>query len=121
MIDDSQKALAEGFYKLSGGFIEQSNELKSYISLKELNEYFVNAIASNPKEKIKKYLNINYELIEGPNKKSTCKFCEANLIVSFRAASKELFRIDTDVILVNKTELESRINCLVKVYKNHGK
>lgn len=129
LLNESIKALNQGFYKLDGGYIKaqySDSIIENFISLDEINTYYIKAISSAPKDEIKKFLTINYELIENdkkdPNKKSKdCKLCSGSIQTSFRAGNTEIFRYYTDFMLYDKKEIESRIDCTIKVYKNHVK
>lgn len=129
LLNESMKALNKGFYKLDGGYIKAQyadSIIEEFIKLDEVNNYYIKAISTPPKDEISKYLTINYELIENdrkdPNKKSKdCKLCSGSIQTSFRAGNVEIFRYYTDFLIFNKKEIESRIDCTIKVYKNHVK
>jgi len=129
LLDSSQKALEKGFYKLQGGYIKSEYSksiIEDYISLKELDSFYEKSIGINPKKDINKFLTIKYEIIENdkknPNKKAKeCKLYSGSVITSFRANSNEIFRFYTDFRLYDKEEIASRIDCAIKVYKNHGR
>ena len=128
-LNKSMKALNKGFYKLEGTYKKsQQNQsiIEDFISLDELNSYYVKAIEKNPKVDINKYLTIKYEIIENDrkdtNKKaSNCKFCSGAVLTSFMAEDKEIFKFYIDFILYDKNEIANRIDCTIKVYENHVK
>ncbi|MDD2292548.1 MAG: hypothetical protein PHV52_09785 [Aliarcobacter sp.] len=129
LLNKSMKALNKGFYKLEGTYKKsQQNQsiIEDFISLDELNSYYVKAIEKNPKVDINKYLTIKYEIIENDrkdtNKKaSNCKFCSGAVLTSFMAEDKEIFKFYIDFILYDKNEIANRIDCTIKVYENHVK
>lgn len=129
LLNDSMKALEKGYYKIDGGYIKaqySDSIIEDFISLKEVDTYYIKAISKAPKDDINKFLTINYELIENdkkdPKKKSKdCKLCSGSIQTSFRAGNIEIFRYYTDFLIFNKKEIESRIDCTIKVYKNNAK
>lgn len=129
LLNDSIKALDKGFYKLDGGYIKsqyQDSIIEDFVSLDELNSYYVSSIGRGEKEDINKYLTINYEIIENdrknPNiKPKNCKFCSGSIKTSFRANEKEIFQFYIDFNLYDKNEIASRIDCTIKAYKNNVK
>ncbi len=129
LLNESMKALNKGFYKLQGSYKKSQQTpsmLEDFISIDELNSYYVNAIEKKPKENIHKYLTIKYELIEYDKKDNTkklsnCKFCSGAILTSFMAEEKEIFKFYTDFKLFDKNEIASKINCSIKVYENNVK
>lgn len=129
LLNESQKALNEGYYKLQGGYIKSQYSksiIEDFISLNEVNSYYEETIKTPAKKDINKYLTINYELIENdkkdPSKKlKDCKLCSGSIQTSFRAGNIEIFRYYTDFMIYDKNEIKSRIDCTIKVYKNHVK
>lgn len=129
LLNESQKALNKGYYKLDGGYIKSIHSesiIEEFISIEELDNYFKNSIEIEAKEDINKYLTINYEIIENdkkdPNKKSKdCKLCSGSIQTSFRAGNVEFFRYYTDFMFYDKNEIKSKIDCTIKVYKNYAK
>ena len=97
-----------------------------FISNDELNSFYIKVIGKKTKENISRYLTIKYEIIENDKKDvtkklSNCKFCSGAILTSFLADEKEIFKFYTDFNLYDKTEIEKRIDCTIKVYKNHVK
>lgn len=129
LLDESQKALNSGYYKLNGGYIKSQYSksiIEDFISLDEVNSFYKSSIGIEPKSDIKKFLTIDYEIIENdkkdPNKKSKdCKLCSGSIQTSFRAGNIEIFRYYTDFMIYDKNEIKSRIDCTIKVYKNNAK
>lgn len=129
LLDDSQNAIDKGFYKLDGGYIKSQYSksiIEDFISLQELDTYYKSAIKIEPKKDIKRYLTINYEIIENdkksPNKKvKKPKLYSGSIQTSFRAGNVEIFRYYTDFKIFDKNEIKSRIDCTIKVYRNHAK
>ena len=129
LLNKSMKALNKGFYKLEGTYKKsQQNQsiIEDFISLDELNSYYVKAIEKNPKVDINKYLTIKYEIIENDRKEqnkkiSNCKFCSGGILTSFLADDKEIFKFYIDFRLYDKNEIASKIDCTIKVYENNVK
>ena len=129
LLNKSIKALNKGFYKLEGSYKKSQQTqsiIEDFISIEELNSYYVKAIEKKSKEDISKYLTIKYEIIENDKKEqnkklSNCKFCSGGILTSFLADDKKIFKFYTDFNLYDKTEIEKRIDCTIKVYKNHVK
>ncbi len=127
LLNKSIKALNKGYYKLDGGFIESEymkSNIKDIISLEELDTFYKNAIKVEPKKDLQKFLKIKYEIIENdkenPNKKSKdCRLHAGSIQTSFRINSKEIFRIYTDFNFMYKNAIKERIDCSIKVFKNH--
>jgi hypothetical protein len=129
LLNKSMKAFNKGFYKLEGTYkkSQQSQSIiEDFISLDELNSYYVKAIKKKPKDDINKYLTIKYEIVENDrkdtNKKaSNCKFCSGAILTSFMAEDKEIFKFYIDFRLYDKNEIASKIDCTIKVYANNVK
>jgi hypothetical protein len=129
LLNDSQKALNKGFYKLEGSYVKsvyQQSIIEDFISLNELNSYYKNSIEVKPKENINKFLTIKYEIIENdkknPNKKSkNCKLCSGSIMTSFIANETEIFKFFIDFNLYDKNEIASKIDCTIKAYENNVK
>ncbi|MFA9374955.1 MAG: hypothetical protein ACERKK_12450 [Poseidonibacter sp.] len=127
LLNDSIKALNNGYYKLHGGYVKSiysKSIIEDFISIDELNAYFKNAIKSNPKKDIKKFLLINYDIIEYDkndvkNKKQNRGFYSGSILTSFRVNGNEIFRFNSDFKFYDKNEIKSTIDCAIKVYKNH--
>lgn len=129
LLNDSQKALNKGFYQVSGAYVKSkysASIIEDFISLDELNSFYEKAINIPAKNDIKKFLTIKYEIIENdkkdPNKKQEeCKLHSGSIVTSFKAGNTEIFRYYTDFKFYDKKEIASRIDCTIKVYKNHVK
>lgn len=129
LLNNSLKALKKGYYKLDGGYIKSINSksiIEDFIPLVEVNEYFTKAIKVNTKKDISKFLTINYEIIEQDknkkiNLKKENKFKAGSIKTSFRANSIEIFTFSKDFKFYDKNEIQSIIDCTIKVYKNHAK
>jgi hypothetical protein len=129
LLNESMKALNKGFYKLEGSYkkAQQTQSIiEDFISIDELNSFYTKVIGKKTKENISRYLTIKYEIIENDKKDvtkklSNCKFCSGAILTSFLADEKEIFKFYTDFNLYDKTEIEKRIDCTIKVYKNHVK
>ena len=129
LLNDSIKALDKGFYKLNGQYVKSvysKSIIEEFISLNEINSFYIDAISSKPKEDINKFLTIDYEIIENdkkdPNKKSKeCKICSGSILTSFKANESEIFRFYIDFNLYDKDEIKRRIDCTIKAYENNVK
>ncbi|PUE64161.1 hypothetical protein [Arcobacter caeni] len=129
LLNKSIKALNKGFYKLEGSYKKSQQTqsiIEDFISIEELNSYYIKAIEKKSKEDITKYLTIKYEIIENDKKEqnkkiSDCKFCSGGILTSFLADDKEIFKFYTDFKLYDKNEIASKIDCAIKVYKNNVK
>lgn len=126
LLNESQKALRRGYYKLDASYKlanENSTIAKDFISLDELNSLYIEAIQKKPKTDIKKFLTIEYKLVE-KDKNSDIKrksFYSASIMTTFKAGQKDIFKIFTDFRLYDKEEIFSRIQCSIEVYKNNVK
>ncbi len=129
LLNDSIKALDKGFYKLNGQYVKSvysKSIIEEFVSLNEINSFYIDAISSKPKEDINKFLTIDYEIIENdkkdPNKKSKeCKICSGSIMTSFKADKTEIFRFYIDFNLYDKDEIKRRIDCTIKAYENNVK
>lgn len=129
LLDKSINALDKGYYKLEGSFLKAEfmpSSIEKVVSLEEMDKYFIDSIGINPKNEIEKYLKIKYELIENdkknPNKKDEeCKLNSGSVMTSFRINSKEIFRVYTDFQFMFKNAIKQRVDCSIKVFKNHVK
>lgn len=127
LLNKSIKALDKGYYKLEGSYLKAEfmpSSIKEVISLEEMDKFFVEAIGTNPKKDIEKYLKIKYELVENdkknPNKKDeNCKLNSGSVMTSFRINSKEIFRVYTDFQFMYKNAIKQRVDCSIKVFKNY--
>lgn len=129
LLDKSINALDKGYYKLEGSFLKAEfmpSSIEKVVSLEEMDKYFIDSIGINPKNEIEKYLKIKYELIENdkknPSKKDEeCKLNSGSVMTSFRINSKEIFRVYTDFQFMFKNAIKQRVDCSIKVFKNHVK
>jgi hypothetical protein len=129
LLNKSLMALKKGYYKLDGGYIKSLNSksiIEEFIPLLKTNQYFTKAIKINAKKDISKYLTNNYEIIENDKEKNIIlkkenKFKAGTIRTSFRANSIEIFTFSKDFKFYDKNEIQSIIDCTIKVYKNHAK
>lgn len=129
LLDKSINALDKGYYKLEGSFLKAEfmpSSIEKVVSIEEMDRYFIDSIGVKPKNKIEKYLKIKYELIENdkknPSKKNEdYKLNSGSVMTSFRINSKEIFRIYTDFQFMFKNAIKQRVDCSIKVFKNHVK
>ena len=127
LVNKSIKALEKGYYKLDGAFLEalhMKSKIKDVVTLSEVDKFYINSIGIIPKENIKKFLEIQYEIIETdkkkPNKKNDeIKLNSGSIKTSFKINSKEIFRVYTDFAFMYKNAIKQRVECSIKVFKNH--
>ena len=127
LLNDSIKALNNGYYKLHGGYVKSiysKSIIEDFISLNELNDYYMKAIDKEAKKDIKKFLLINYDIIEYDkndikNKKINRGFYSGSILTSFRVNGSEIFRFNSGFKFYDKNEIKSTIDCAIKVYRNH--
>ena len=129
LLNDSIKALDKGHYKLEGAYTKstyQESIIQEFISLDELNGFYIKSLEISPKENINKYLTISYKIIENdkkdPNKKpKDCKLCSGSILTSFKADNIDIFKFYIDFNVYDKNEIASKIDCSIKVYENSVK
>lgn len=129
LLNESQKALNKGYYKLQGTYKKAKNInsiVEDFISINELDSFYIQAIQKKYKDDIKKYLSIEYSIIEKDKNKKDDKikrkgFYSGSLMTTFKADNKEIFKMFTDFRIYDKNEIASRIDCTIKVYRNHVK
>ncbi|MBU0924814.1 hypothetical protein KKG81_08020, partial [bacterium] len=129
LLNDSMKALDKGHYKLEGAYTKSTYSdsiIEDFISLDEINSFYIKSLKISPKENINKYLTISYKIIENdkkdPNKKTKdCKLCSGSILTSFKADDKDIFKFYIDFNLYDKNEIASKIDCSIKVYENSVK
>ncbi len=127
LINKSHNALEKGYYKLEGSYLKSEfmpSNIENIISLDEIDKYFIASIGFKPKKDIEKFLKIKYEIIENdkkdPRKKDeNCKLSAGSIMTSFRINSNEIFRVYTDFSFMFKNEIKQRVQCSIKVFKNH--
>lgn len=125
LLNDSLKALRKGYYRLNGSYKKSENStVEKLVSLNKMNELYMQAIQKAPKENIKKYLTIEYKLVEKNSTDDKIKrkqFYSGSILTTFKADNKEIFKIFTDFRLYDEKEIFNRIDCSIKVYKNNAK
>lgn len=127
LLDKSIKALEKGYYKLNGAFIESlhmKSRIKDIVTLSEIDNFYIESIGTPPKKEIKDFIEIQYEIIENdkkkPNRKNDeIKLNSGSIKTSFRINSKDIFRIYTDFTFMYKNAIKQRVQCSIKVLKNH--
>ncbi len=127
LLNKSIKALDKGYYKLEGSYLKAEfmpSSIQEVVSLESMDQFFIDAIASEPKKDIEKYLKIKYELIENdkknPSKKDEAhKLNSGSIMTSFRINSKEIFRVYTDFQFMYRNAIKQRVDCSIKVFKNN--
>lgn len=124
LLNSSMKALNQGYYKLDGGYIKSQNsnsKIEKFLTLDEVDDYFINSIGVVPKKNINKYLLIKYEIIEDDSDILKKKEYSGEILSSFRVRGMEIFRYYTKFRYYDKDEIASKIDCTIKVYKNYVK
>ena len=129
LLNESQKALDKGFYRLNGQYKKTTHSdsiIEDFISLFEVDSFYIKAIEKEEKNNINKFLQIDYEIIENDkkdpnNKQKDCKFCSGSVLTIFKAEQKEIFKFYIDFNLYDKNEIEKRIDCTIKAYRNNVK
>ena len=129
LLNESQKALDKGFYRLNGQYkksIHSDSIIEDFISLFEVDSFYIKAIEKEEKNNINKFLQIDYEIIENDkkdpnNKQKDCKFCSGSVLTVFKAEQKEIFKFYIDFNLYDKNEIDKRIDCTIKAYRNNVK
>ncbi|WP_121628297.1 hypothetical protein [Poseidonibacter antarcticus] len=129
LLNKSINALNKGYYKLDGGYTKSLNSksiIEDFISISEIDDYFIKSIGKKAKNDIKKFLTINYEIIENDKEKKVdltkkIKFKAGTIRASFRANFIEIFVFSKDFKFYDKKEIQSIIDCTIKVYKNNAK
>ncbi|QKF81265.1 hypothetical protein [Halarcobacter ebronensis] len=120
LLKKSVKALDKGYYKIESSFLKSQDDkstVEKAISLKELEQYYVDNIKNPAKKELEKYLKIRVELIE--NEKKDENLYAGKLISSFRINSNELLRFESDIKFMYKNAIKDRVDCSMKVYKNY--
>lgn len=129
LLNESQKALNKGFYKLKGSYAKTTSSksiVEEFISLSELDGLYIQSIQKGSKSDIKKYLTIEYKIIEKDKNQKDDRikrksFYSGSLMTVFKADEKDIFKIFTDFRIYDRNEIQSRIDCSIKVYKNNAK
>lgn len=125
LLNSSLKALSGGYYKITGTikYKEKDSILKDFVSNKEIEKFYKNALKIPPLKKTKRFLLIKYELIENKSLKIKTKrgFYSGSIKTTFMAGDKKIFTYLTDFFMFSKKEIEQKINCTLEVYKNYAK
>jgi hypothetical protein len=129
LLNESQKALDKGFYRLNGQYKKSTHSesiIEDFISLFEVDSFYIKSIDKEEKDNINKFLQIDYQIIENDkkdpnNKQKDCKFCSGSILTTFKAEQKDIFKFYIDFNLYDKNEIEKRIDCTIKAYRNHVK
>lgn len=123
LLNKSIKALDKGYYKIEGSYLKalkMKSTIEEKISLAEVNGFFIDSIGVIPKKDIEKFLKVRYELVETDKKNpKNDKLNAGTLVTTFRINSKEIFRMTTDFKFLFKNAIKQRVDCTMKVYKNH--
>lgn len=129
LLVNSLEALQKGYYKLDGGYIKAlytKSYIEDFVTIAEVNSFYINAIGIQPLKNPTKYITIKYEIIENdkrdPNKKSEdCNLHAGSLQTSFRVNGKEMFRVFSDFKYFDKIEFQDIIDCTIRTYTANAK
>lgn len=124
LLNKSIKALEKGYYRVEGSYLksqQMKSNIEDIVTLDEVDSFFISSVGVKPKKDIEKFLKIKYELIEIDKKdsKNSSKLNAGTLMTSFRINSKEIFTIYSDFDFMFKNAIKDRVDCSIKVYKNH--
>jgi hypothetical protein len=126
LLNKSIKAIEKGYYKVEGFYLKlesSKSSIEKVVSLDEMNKFYVDSVAIPSRKKLEKFLKIRYELVEGSKNilqnNKTERLKAGTLITSFRINSNDIFRVYTDLKFLYKNEIKKRVDCSIKVYKNH--
>jgi len=122
LLNKSIKALKKGYYRIEGGYLKpkyMKSSIQNIVSLKQVDNFYINAIGTKPKNGIEKFLKIRYELIQNDKKTLKSKLNTGSIITSFRINSIDIFKFYSDFNFLYKNTIKEKINCAIKVYKNH--
>ncbi len=122
LLNNSIKDLDKGFYTLNGN-LSDNKTAQEFISIDDLDVYFIQAIGVNSKGKIDKSLDIEYKILDKNNKNlekiKRKSFYSGSILVKFKVKEKDTFKIFTDFKIYNKDLIKEKISCIIKVYKNN--
>ncbi len=124
LLQEASKALSKGFYKIDGGYIKSLNAksyIQEYISLDELDSFFIESIKTAKAKNPAKYITIKYEVIENDKNDTTLeekkKFNFGALQTSIRLNGKEILWVFTDFRFFDKIELRKITDCTIRTLK----
>lgn len=127
LLQEATKALSKGFYKIDGGYIKPLNTksyVQEYISLEEIDSFFIEAIKKDKTKNPTKYITIKYELIENDKTNKDLdknkKFNFGALQTSIRLNGKEILWVFTDFRFFDKIELRKITDCTIRTLKANG-
>ncbi len=124
LLNDSIKLLNKGFYTIKGN-LKENKIAQEFISIEELNSYFIQAIDIKQREKIAKSLSIEYKILNKDNKNlkeiKRKSFYSGSILVKFKIEQKDIFKIFTDFKIYDKNLIKEKILCIIKVYKNNAR
>lgn len=121
LMKNSLKALNQGYYKLSGGFLqkEENSVIMDIVNKEKIDSFYKSAIKAEQKDDISKFLQIDYEIIEG-NITQTKGFKSGSVKTLFKVNGNEIFRYYSDFKFYDENEIKDIINCTIKVYKDYA-
>lgn len=115
--------MSQGAYVLDGGFIRPrfgKSYLKDEITLSAVDTFYKLEISKEPIDR-NLFLKIKYEIIENdkndPRKSENDKNYAGTLITSFRINQSEIFRMYTEFLDYDKSEIKEKISCTIKAFK----
>ena len=121
LMENSLKALNNGYYKISGGFLKKEKDsiINLIVDDKKIESFYKLAINTPSKDDISKFLQIDYEIIEGRNTQSKV-FKSGSVKTVFKANGSEIFRYYSDFKFYDENEIKDIIDCTIKVYKDYA-
>lgn len=121
LMENSLKALNNGYYKISGGFLKKEKDsiINQIVDDKKIESFYRLAINTPSKDDISKFLQIDYEIIEGRNTQSKV-FKSGSVKTVFKANGNEIFRYYSDFKFYDENEIKNIIDCTIKVYKDYA-
>ena len=121
LMENSLKALNMGYYKISGGFLKKEKDsiIEQIVDAKKIDSFYKLALNIPQKEDVSKFLQIDYEIIEGRNTQSKV-FKSGSVKTVFKANGNEIFTYYSDFKFYDENEIKDIIDCTIKVYKDYA-
>ncbi len=121
LMENSLKALNLGYYKISGGFLKKEKDsiIEQIVDANKIEQFYKLALNTPQKEDITKFLQIDYEIIEGRNTQSKV-FKSGSVKTTFKANGNEIFTYFSDFKFYDENEIKDIIDCTIKVYKDYA-
>jgi len=121
LFNTGYRLLIEGAYVLDGGIIpslEKKSHIEKKLSIKQIDNIFLNTINIKSNDDKNKFLKIKYELIENEDETSEK---EGSILSSFRVNNKEVFNMSIDYSSYDMIELTKQIQCTLDAFKHNAK